>query len=295
MSADPLAFALSSRYQSGTTREGGVAEQTTWVDGRVYLVFDLEMPRFQGMPIHEAHQPGYLYVLHRRHGDGWIEGVSEPRTGASGVIVCMEHSGTHIDALCHQAENQTLHGGVDAGAAATSKGFNHGSVDLIDPIVAPGVLLDIPRYRGVDEIPPGEAIGAAELQACAEAQGVSVEKGDVVLVRTGNGKHWNDPERFLAGPGVAGDGSRWLAEVGILAAGADNMAFDVLGLRDPVDGLLPGHLILLVRNGIYIIENLDLEGLAAAGHHRFTFVCTPLKFVGATGSPVRPIALVPAS
>lgn len=270
-----------------------MAEQTTWVDGREYAVFDLEMPRFQGMPIHEAHQPGYMYVLHRRHSDGWIEGTSQGRSGASGVIVCMEHSGTHIDALCHQAENQLLHGGIEAHSVSSSKGFTHGSVDAIDPIVAPGVLLDIPRYRGTGEVPAGEAISAAELQACAAAQGVEVNKGDVVLVRTGNGKHWNDPERFLAGPGIAGDGSRWLAERGIFAAGADNMAFDVLGLKDPIDGLLPGHLILLVRSGIYIIENLDLETLAAASHHRFTFVCTPLKFVGATGSPVRPIALVP--
>jgi kynurenine formamidase len=270
-----------------------VAEQTTWVDGREYAVFDLEMPRFQGMPIHESHQPGYMYVLHRRHGDGWIEGTSSGRTGSSGVIVCMEHSGTHIDALCHQAEDQQLYGGIDANAVAGSRGYTYGSVDAIDPIVAPGVLLDIPRFRGVDEVPAGEAVGATELQACAAAQGVEIQRGDVVLVRTGNGKHWDDAERFLAGPGIAGDGSRWLAGLGIFAAGADNMAFDVLGLRDPIDGLLPGHLILLVRNGIYIIENLDLEGLATAGHHRFTFVCTPLKFVGATGSPVRPIALVP--
>jgi kynurenine formamidase len=276
-----------------TERRARVAEQTTWVDGRQYQVFDLEMPRFQGMPIHEAHQPGYMYVLHRRHGDGWIEGTSSGRTGSSGVIVCMEHSGTHIDALCHQAEDQMLYGGVKAQSVASNRGYSYGSVDTIDPIVAPAVLLDIARYRGIDEVPAGDAISAAELQACAAAQGVEVKKGDVVLVRTGNGKHWDDPTRFLAGPGIAGDGSRWLASLGIFAAGADNMAFDVLGLVDPIDGLLPGHLILLVRNGIYIIENLALEELAAAGHHRFTFVCTPLKFVGATGSPVRPIALVP--
>jgi kynurenine formamidase len=57
--------------------------------------------------------------------------------------------------------------------------------------------------------------------------------------------------------------------------------------------MLPGHLILLARLGIYIIENLQLEELASARHHRFSFFCTPLKFVGATGSPVRPLAIVP--
>jgi kynurenine formamidase len=93
---------------------------------------------------------------------------------------------------------------------------------------------------------------------------------------------------------MTGDVSRWLAGIGVHAVGADNMAWDLLGLRDPEDGMLPGHLILLARHGIYIIENLALEELSAAGHNHFTFICIPLKFVGATGSPVRPLALVSA-
>jgi kynurenine formamidase len=76
--------------------------------------------------------------------------------------------------------------------------------------------------------------------------------------------------------------------------GADNPAWDVPGMKDPDLGcMLPGHLILLARRGIYIIENMNLDELAAAGHHRFDFVCTPLKLVGATGSPVRPLAIIP--
>ncbi len=265
-----------------------------WVDGTAMRVFDLEMPRFYGMPIHEGHQPGYFYSLHRRHSDGYTPGQQERRTSASGVIVCMEHSGTHIDAICHQGDAQVLYGGVDANTVSTSRGFTYGGVEEIDPIIAPGVLLDLPRHRGIDEIPPGEAISAAELQACAAAQGVEITKGDVVLVRTGNGRHWDNPQRFLASAGMAGDASRWLAGIGVRAVGADNMAWDVLGVKDPIDGMLPGHIILLARHGIYIIENVALEEFAAAGHHRFVFVCIPLKFVGATGSPVRPLALVPA-
>jgi kynurenine formamidase len=279
------------------TKEGGVAgtaETIAWVDGRAMRVFDLEMPRFQGMPIHESHQPGYAYFLHRRHGDGYRQGQAERRTSAAGVIVCMEHSGTHIDAICHQADAQLLYGGVEAGSVTTSRGFTHGGVEKIDPIVARGVLLDVARHRGVDEVRPGDAITAAELQTCAAAQGVVIAHGDVVLVRTGNGRHWDDPTRYLAAAGMAGDASRWLASLGVRAVGADNMAWDVLGLRDPEDGMLPGHIILLARHGISIIENLALEEIAAAGYHHFVFICIPLKFVGATGSPVRPVALVPA-
>jgi len=270
------------------------AQIVDWIDGTKLQVFDLEMPRFQGMPIHDAHQPGYVYVLHRRHTDGYNPTGPDRRASASGVIVCMEHSGTHIDAISHQSDAQILYGGANANDVSNSKGFTEGGVEEIDPIIARGVLLDVPRFRGVDEIPAGEAIDAPELRACAAAQGVSIQPGDVVLVRTGNGRHWNDAKRFLAGPGMTGDVSRWLADIGVHAVGADNMAWDLLGLRDPQDGMLPGHLILLARHGIYIIENLALEELAMAGHNHFTFVCIPLKFVGATGSPVRPIALVSA-
>lgn len=92
---------------------------------------------------------------------------------------------------------------------------------------------------------------------------------------------------------MAADASYWLADKRVLAVGADNMAWDVIWDTDPGLGCtLPGHLILLARHGIYIIENLMLDELAAARHYRFQFVCTPLKLVGATGSPVRPVAIV---
>ena len=255
-------------------------------------VFDLEQPRTESMPIHPSHRPGYTYALYRRHTD--TAGQDGPRSGASGMIVCMEHSGTHIDALCHQAEDLTLCGGTPIDATVqTPKGFTRCGVEEIAPIVAPGVLLDMAAHHGVEALAPGYAISAAELQACCARQGVMVEAGDVVLVRTGNERHWADEARYLAGPGVAGDASRWLAERGIVAVGADNMAWDVIGLRDPELGCtLPGHLIFLAQQGIYIIENLRLSELAAAQAYRFTFICTPLKFVGATGSPVRPIAVV---
>ena len=133
-----------------------------------------------------------------------------------------------------------------------------------------------------------------DLRACCERQGVTVEPGSVALVHTGNTAYWYDPERHLAGPGMSSGASRWLAEKVVMAVGADNMAWDVPGLVDSELGcLLPGHLILLARRGVYIIENLALDELAASGHHRFDFFCAPLKLVGATGSPVRPVALVP--
>lgn len=260
---------------------------------RPVRMFDLEQPRFQGMPVIASHFPGYLYFLHRRHSDDYRPEELGVRSSASGVIVCMEHSGTHIDAICHQADAQMLYGGIPAADVCNSKGFTAHAIEEVPPILAPGVLLNAAAERGVRALDAGHLVTAADLEACCRRQGVEIAPGDVVLIRTGNALYWDDPERFLAGPGMASSASEWLAAKEVLAVGADNMAWDVIGLRDPAYGCqLPGHLILLARHGIYIIENLQLEELAEAGHSRFTFVCLPLKFIGATGSPVRPIALV---
>ena len=259
-------------------------------------VFDLEQPRFEGMPIHASHRPGYSYLLHRRHEDEYQPDEDGPRTSAAGVLVCMEHSGTHIDALCHQAEDLKLFGGISVDREVqTPRGFTELGIEGVPPIVASGVLLDVAAAHDTESMEPGYTVTAEDLRFCCGRQGVRIEAGDVVLVRTGNARHWKTPERYLAGPGVATGASEWLAQKKVLAVGTDNMAWDVIGYEDPDLGCtLPGHLILLARHGIYIIENLMLDELAAAKHYRFQFICIPLKLVGATGSPVRPIAVVPS-
>ena len=249
-------------------------------------VFDLEQPRYAGAPSHPAHAPGFNYFLHRHH----ARGATEARTGASGIVVMPEHSGTHIDALCHQAENLMLHGGVhvDTGVQ-TSVGFRVLGIETMGPLVGRGVLLDV---AGDQRLPPNHEITAEELKQSEHKAGVEIRAADVVLVRTGYGALWADPPEYLQAAGVSAKGSRWLIDHHVGAVGADNMAWDVIGPTDKELGVtLPGHLLLLVRAGIPIIENLNLEELAAARVYEFGFVCTPLKMRGATGSPVRPIAL----
>jgi kynurenine formamidase len=249
-------------------------------------VFDLEQPRYAGAPSHPAHVPGFNYFLHRHH----ARGAPEARTGASGIVVMPEHSGTHIDALCHQAENLTLHGGVhvDTGVQ-TSVGFRVHGIETMGPLVGRGILLDV---AGAQRLPPNHAITADELKQAATEADVKIGAADVVLVRTGYGALWADPPEYLQAAGVSAAGSKWLIEQKVGAVGADNMAWDVIGPADPELGMtLPGHVLLLVRAGIPIIENLNLEELAAAKVHEFGFVCLPLKMRGATGSPVRPIAI----
>jgi kynurenine formamidase len=253
-------------------------------------MYDLEQPRYFGAPIYPGHAPGYFYTLHRRH----ERGAGETRTGASGFMYTTEHSGTHIDALCHQAEDLHVYGGREVDATIqTPFGFTELGVETIAPMVSRGVLLDIARYRAVDRIGAGNPIRHVELETAAQKQGVSIGEGDVVLVRTGNGALWQEPNVYLQAGGMGGSASQWLASKGVRAVGADNVAWDEVGVVDPdLKVTLPGHVILLVRSGIYIIENLFLEELARDQCYEFTFVCLPLKLRGATGSPVRPIAIV---
>jgi kynurenine formamidase len=256
-------------------------------------VYDLEQPRYFGAPIWPNHAPGFVYTLHWHH----EQGASQARTSASGSIYMAEHSGTHIDALCHQAEEMRLFGGQEINPQIqTPTGFTALGVETIPPLVARAVLLDVARQRGVERIETGDPVTRADLEAAAQAEGVTINRGDIALVRTGNGALWHDATAYLRAGGMNAEASFWLASLGVRAVGADNVAWDEPGLVDPeLRVSLPGHLILLVRYGIYIIENLNLEELARDRCYEFNFICLPLKMRGATGSPVRPIALLPGS
>ena len=248
--------------------------------------YDLEQPRYAGAPVFPAHEPGVVLSLHRRHEPD----APEARTGASAILVMTEHSGTHIDALCHQAYDGRLHGGLPVTSRVqTYTGFTALGIDTVAPIVTRGVLLDVAGALGVERLAPGHSVSRAELERAAD--GVEVRGGDVVLVRLGSGALWADRPAYEAAGGISAEGSRWLAGFQPCAVGADNLAWDVVGEPDPDLGSLPGHTILIVQEGIHIIESLFLEELAEDGVREFGFVCLPLKLRGGTGSPVRPIAL----
>ena len=256
-------------------------------------VFDLGRPMFVGMPQSPNH-PEFRHALPRRHGDIVR---ADGGSAANDLIVTGTHVGTHIDALAHVSHLGLLARGVDAGGAQTGGRFNVHGVDTIIPMVTRGVLLDVPAALGIDSCAPAYEITPADLDACVARQQSAVEAGDVVLIRSGWGSRWDDAEAFLGRatgvPGVSEAGARWIAERGVIAAGADTIAFECI---PPGKGhaVLPAHRVLLVEHGIHIIETMVLDELAAAGAYEFVFVLSPLKLVGATGSPVRPLALVSA-
>ena len=255
-------------------------------------VFDLARPMQPGMPQSPNH-PEYRHSLPRRHGD-MVR--ADGGSAANDLLVMGTHVGTHIDAIAHVSQDGKLHGGADAAASGEGAKFAEHGAHTIEPMVRRGVLLDIPAVLG-ELCPDGYEITVADLKAACERQGTPVGPGDVVLIHSGWGRHFTDPDRtrYVGAqsgvPGIGADGVRWLAGRGIHAAGADTIAFECL---HPGKGhsSLPEHRVLIVESGIYLIEAMDLDGLAAANAYEFTFVLAPLPIVGGTGSPVRPLALV---
>lgn len=250
-------------------------------------VFDLAQPYFTGMPHHPNHPP-FLFSLTKKHGDYIAPGGA---SSAAEAIALGAHVGTHIDALCHFSRDGKLHGGIDAAPAQSyGAGLSHFSIDTVAPILRRGVLLDIAGQQGVDALPADFAVMPEHLDAASHGAGVRIGSGDVVLLRTGWARFWNDPARYInqvTGPGPELPGAQWLSERGVFAAGSDTIAFE----RVPA-AAMPVHVHLLVESGIHIIEALNLEELAAAKVHEFLFVAAPLRIRGGTGSPIRPLALV---
>jgi kynurenine formamidase len=244
-----------------------------------------------GMPQSPNH-PEYRHALPRRHGDMTR---ADGGSAANDLIVTGGHVGTHIDALCHVSHDGRLHGGHDAVAAQVGGRFTVHGAETIAPTLCRGVLLDVPAALGLDACAPGYEITAADLQLAVELQGTPLRPGDVVLVRSGWGRRWNDREAYIGAdsgvPGCGEEGAKLLASYEPRAVGADTIAFEHL---PPGAGhaLLPAHRVLLVDHGINILETMALEELAAAGVHEFTFVLAPLPLVGATGSPLRALAVV---
>lgn len=240
--------------------------------------YDLAQPYFIGMPHFPTHPP-FLFSLTKKHGEFSYE---HGGSSAAESIAMSGHTGTHIDALCHFSCNGFFHGGAPVEGAQEYSGIGYAHAETIEPIVRRGVLLDVAGAGVLDanvEITPEmlEGVRRAEVRA-----------GDVVLIRTGWARYFEQGARFVnAGkmPGVGLAAARWLSERGVFAAGSDTLAFEKAPSSE-----MPVHVHLLVKSGIHIIEVLNLEELARDRVYEFRFVAAPLKLRGATGAPVRPLA-----
>lgn len=269
--------------------------------GRLY---SLARARFRGMPLFPGH-PNFEVLSYRTprglrvaRDRPWGP-VNDAGLGyMSELILATAHSGAHIDALAHMTvgEDDHWYGGATAAADLGDFGPTRGDAEKLPAIFTRGILLDVAGWRGVPCLGRGEPVTAADLQAVARAEGVSVGLYDVVLIRTGYMSLWPDMDEMAAHrtPGPDIGAAHWLAELGVVATGSDTETYEVQPTPDPGHPANPQpvHTHLLIERGVYLMESLDLEGLAADSVYEFCFVALPLKIRGATGSMIDPAAVV---
>ena len=208
------------------------------------------------------------------------------------VIAEMGQVGTQFDGFTHQTIGDDLYNCVDMNEVMTRSGFTRLGVENIGTLMTRGVLIDVAALKGVEILPASYEITVDDLQQALVRQQVALEAGDAVLIHTGWGTYWDtDEDRFSAnGPGIGIAAGEWLVEHDPMLVGADNVPVEVSPNPDP-ELSTPVHQIMLVINGIHLVERMKLNELAAAGVYEFAFVVQPLKLKGATGSTVAPVAI----
>lgn len=253
-------------------------------------IYDLAVALRAGMPRHPLHPP-FAFAMAKRHSQG---GHGEGVSSAMELLAMGAHVGSHVDAFGHVAKDGRVFEDRDVLAGENaSTGLTVGGIEETPPLIGPGHLVDAEKLFG--RFPtPADSLGPAEFESWFAGR-TPPGPGSIVLVRTGWMRFWPDSEAYIGLstglPGVNLAGARWLSDRGIIATGSDTMNYE----HKP-DGRiinLPVHIHNLKEKGIPIMESLDLENLAAAGVEDFTFVAAPLRVVGGTGSPIRPLAIVP--
>lgn len=262
-------------------------------------VFDLGVDYFIGMPSWAAAgDPTYqIWMSHTPHGSviDDLAKVGEEQNrlvSYSGDCILMyTHCGTHVDTLNHFGYSGKVWNGFSADTHLGSRHWTVSGADKHPPIVARGVLIDVAAANGVDCLPDSFAIGEKELKDALRRQGTELRVGDVAMIRTGRMTVWPDSARYLAPePGLNREGAEFLAKSGAILVGADNIALEHYPSAEPGnwDSV---HTYLLAEAGVPIVEVVDLEALSAEHMYTFAFVGACLKLRGATGSPMRPMAM----
>lgn len=257
-------------------------------------ILQLAVPLSSKTPV-AANRCGLQHLMMRDGGD-YAAGARRPGgfQFAEDMVVMPVHIGTHVDALCHVWYDSKLFNGYPESSIRSNTGAAHLGAEKMSPAFTRGVLLDIVGLKG-RALFTGEVIGREDLIAAAKQANVSIEKGDMVLIHTGwlaSQKSWTlqGGVDFNEEPGINVEAARWLVEHGIAMVGADNFAIEAL--PSPPGTICPVHQYLIRDHGVPLLENVVLAELVATGRTEFLFVAAPLKLVGATGSPLTPLAIL---
>ena len=263
-------------------------------------VYDLSVEYYIGMPSWQAAgDPHYrIWMTHTPHGTVVDDPLSlgtemNEHVSYTGAAISMyTHMGTHIDALNHFGLNGEIYNGFRASEHLGDRGWTRAGAENIPPIVARGVLIDVARAKGLEMLPPGHRITRGDLVSALAKQGTTLQRGDVVLIRTARMKLYADAKAFMENPpGMGMEAARFLVEDhGAMIVGADNLSFEAFPSESP-DDYVPLHTYLLAEHGVPILELVDLEALARDAVYEFAFVGGSLNLRGSDAAPIRPLAL----
>ena len=223
-------------------------------------------------------------------------GLGEPMgvnrvTGHDDKLITHVGIGSQLDGLGHIGRDGVHYGGVRAEEFLTENGLTKFGTENVPPIATRGVMLDMAKHFGVERLAPLQSFGSEDIKAAAEAQGVTIGAGDVVLLHGG----WlsmadEDPEAYIAQqPGINLDGAEYLASLGVVAVGADSAGLETQDFQDGV--LFPVHASLLVDHGIYILETMNTGPLAEDEVYEFFFVLGQPRFAGSVQAVINPVAI----
>jgi len=206
-------------------------------------------------------------------------------------------SHSHLDALCHVSYDGSLYNGRPADSVSATGAAVETVEALKDGLVGRGVLLDVSRARGVSWLEPGDSVLPGDLEESEDRQGVRVEEGDILLVRTGHASRLDELGPWDTASSKAGlhpSCAEFLAERRVAALGCDGNSDTAPSVTEGIG--FPIHVLALTAMGVHLLDYLHLDELARAceqaGRWDFLFVGAPLRIAGGTGSPLNPIAIL---
>lgn len=263
-------------------------------------VYDLSVEYFVGMPSWQAAgDPIYqFWMTHTPAGTviadpmGLGREKNEHVSYSGSAFSMYTHTGTHIDALNHFGLDGKIYNGFTAHDHLGDRGWNVTGAEKLPPIVARGLLVDVAAAKGTDMLPDGYRITKGDVVGALAKEGVSLQRGDVALVRTGRMRLYESADKYMkTPPGLGMEAARYLVEeAGVMIVGADNLSFEAF--PSEIDGnYVPLHTYLLAQHGVPIIELAYLEQLARDHVYEFAFIGAALKLRGADAAPLRPVAM----
>ena len=263
-------------------------------------VYEVGQVYANGMPLGS----GRTYGLKLIPNVGGVGGTNRVLYNDEFVAAEIGQVGTQFDGLGHVGGEVTyadgsvhnvFYNGVRADEMNSGGGLRALGVEHVKPIMTRGVLVDLPAYKGVDVLDPGYEVTLDDIRGALVRQGIdesSFSAGDAVLFRYGWARYWDNPDRYnnASLPGIGMEVAAWLVEKQITIVGSDTSLTEVA--PSSLEGAaIPVHQELMMKNGIFNIENMTFESLAADEAYEFLFIATPIRFEGATGSPMRPLAV----